>query len=535
MSGASRVYKLSESKIMSNTTILSAEDIKNLVYGSSESGQSSKASVSERFEKVENPKFPFFSRPIPKLSIVFLISAPIFLCILYLTSGVGRSHVTSAQVLSGSSDSQMEKDNELLQKQLDELQVQNAILQQNFEDLQTQKDQVKIIKTKPQPTKIATAKVESKPVPKPIEPANPTPKTIPKTVAPIDPYEEWNRYANLGITIGDGFTEDEKKLEPKTSAVSSQENLELSSPNQDNNPQILAKLDTNNYDSSQIPQVTLGNSDQGSVNNSENNSLLNKEAQEILLSDTPNTSFLNAKRREYQQQDLANPDSIQSSESDETFLEAKRREYQQQDLANPDSIQPSESGETFLEAKRREYQQQDLANPAESVKFGSQITGELSQSISWVNGEQPQRRGIINLSEDLLANDGSVALPANSSIIVQVESERNGVVDFKAIAISYENAQGQLTQQLIPSETFLIQNEDNSPLIAREHGTSGIEIPAQDELLGLLGNDVRRNAQRVGDVVGELNKERHSRPDTLELEQGTKLTITVNSFLQITE
>ena len=478
MSGASKVYKLLESKIMNNTAILSTEDIKNLVYNS-KSEQNSQASVSEKFEKVENPKFPFFSRPLVKLLIVGLVSAPVFLCILYLTSGFGGSHATSAQVLSGSSDSQLEKDNESLKEQLDELQVQNAALLQDFEELQAQKDRVKMIKAKPQPAKIVSEKVKPQPVQKPIKSVATTPKAIPETVDPIDPYEEWNRYANLGLTIGDGFRGDEKILEPKTSAVSSQENLELSSPNQDNNSQILAKLDPNNYDSSLIPQVTLGNSAQGSVNNSENNSLLSKEAQEILLSDTPNTPF--------------------------------------------------------LEAKRREYQQQDLANPAESVKFGSQITGELSQSISWVNGDRPQRRGIINLSEDLLANDGSVALPANSSIIVQVESDRDGVVELNAIALSYENERGKLTQQLIPSETFLIQNEDNSPLIARENGTSGIEIPAQDELLGLLGRDVRRNAQRVGDVVGELNEKRNSRPDTFELEQGTKLTITVNSFLQITD
>ena len=523
--------------------ILSPEEIKDLVYNSnSQRSEDTKAHDLDKFKKVENPKFPFFSRSIPKLFIVGILACPIFLLALIITSDFRNPHQTAAQTLSDdATDEQLEKDNELLKQQLDELQVQNAILLQDFEDLQAKKDQVKVIKTKspPEPVQVAQAEVKPKPVkPKPVESVKPTPKPV---IDPIDPYEEWNRYASIGVINGDGFTDDELNLEPETKNIDSGQTA-LSNLDQDNDLNTYAPTETSDS-SDYVPVVSLGHTEP-KVNHTQPNRLqednfLSQDARNALFPKSYDHSFLDAKRREYEQQDAANPKS-ESEQPTETFLEKKRKEYEQQD-ANSNLVQ-AQSTTSNLQARCNTALQarcggtaypSERTNSYKNVKLGFQITGELSQSISWLDGEQPQIRGVINLSEDLLANDNSIALPANSSIIVEVEPHRNGLINLHAIAISYENDQGQLVQQHISPETFVIQDEDNSPLIVKEKAISSeIISQSQDTVFDLIGKQ-SGTARRVIREVDDLNYRSNFRPETLELKQGTELTITVNSFLQI--
>ena len=514
----------------SSDNILSQSEIKDLIYNpnspKSKDSTASDLENLEKFKKVENPKFPFFSRSIPKLFIVGILACPLFLFALYFTSGFVSSTKTAAQTISDASDEQLEKENESLQQQLDDLQVQNAILIQDFEELQAKKDKVKVIKTKPQPVEIAKAEVKPEPLAqKPFESIKPTPQP---EIEPVNPYDEWNRYATLGVIDGDGFTESEKELEPF--AVSSDKTAN-SPKEQEENPQILARTET----SDSIPIATLGHTDPTVASSKSSRvesfsqkddgqgtgDFLSQEARNALFPETSyGNSFLEAKRREYAQLDAANSNS-EPEQSTETFLEKKRREYAQLDAANLNSAQQS-----------REYQAQSpVPHSTKNIKLGSQITGELSQSISWVDGEQPQLRGVINLSEDLLADDNSIALPANSSIIVEVDPERNGVINLQAIAISYENDRGQLIQESISPDIFVIQDQDGSPITYNNRASNG-EIPGQDLVTDLITRQ-SRTARRVIREVENINEQNNSRPETFELKQGTELTITVNSFLKI--
>ncbi len=92
----------------------------------------------------------------------------------------------------------------------------------------------------------------------------------------------------------------------------------------------------------------------------------------------------------------------------------------------------------------------------------------------------------------MLSGDGSIALDAGTTLIVQVKSIQNsGLSELEAIAISYVDSSGVLKQEPIPPGTISIKGEGNSPLIAdRANGNSGSQL-GQDILTGVLGGGER--------------------------------------------
>jgi Bacterial conjugation TrbI-like protein len=214
---------------------------------------------------------------------------------------------------------------------------------------------------------------------------------------------------------------------------------------------------------------------------------------------------------------------------------------------------------------------------SKQVPLGAIIPGELASNIVWSEGSDPeQSRGIINLTEPLLASDGSIALKANSTLIAEVQSiNDSGLTYLNVIAVSYEDSQGKLKQEILPPGAILIRGEENSALIAEQTSDPGGTVLGQDALIGLLGagemgfqelnkpdedttisgdNDfiIRTNnddnsslingaaegvfsttKERLDERSDQIVEQELARVPIYQLEAGDQVTIFVNSFLEI--
>lgn len=214
-------------------------------------------------------------------------------------------------------------------------------------------------------------------------------------------------------------------------------------------------------------------------------------------------------------------------------------------------------------------------NNSKQVPLGTTLSGEVSSSIIWSEGIDPgQSRGVISLTEPLLASDGSIALEANSSLIVEVTSvNTSGLTYLNAVAVSYEDSQGILKQELLPPGAIVIRGENNGPLVSEQTTDPGGAVLGQDVLIGLMAagakgfeelNQPDENTTISDDFVIRTSSDRNSsllngaaegvftaskerlderseqiverelaKVPIYHLEAGEQVTIFVNSFLEI--
>lgn len=179
------------------------------------------------------------------------------------------------------------------------------------------------------------------------------------------------------------------------------------------------------------------------------------------------------------------------------------------------------------------------------IPLATTIKGTIATPIIWTDNSRPsQTRATITLNEPLLYDHGDIALPKDSSLVVEVSDwDDAGFVTLSAIAIVYENSQGKLIQRDIPENTFLIRNEDNEPLAftteesnggnsivggiigeAVQTGTRSISLP--ESLGSVVSRTIRKNSRRA---------RRASRDEVYSIEEETSVSIYVNSFLSIEE
>lgn len=179
------------------------------------------------------------------------------------------------------------------------------------------------------------------------------------------------------------------------------------------------------------------------------------------------------------------------------------------------------------------------------ISLATTIKGTVATPIIWTENSRPsQTRTTITLNEPLLYSNGDIALPKDSSLVVEVSDwDDTGFVTLSAIAIVYENRQGKLIQRDIPENTFLIRNEDNEPLAftteesngensivggivdeAVQYGTRNISLPGS--LGSVVSRTIRKNSRRA---------RRSSRDAVYSVAEETSVSIYVNSFLSIEE
>ncbi|MGA9378533.1 MAG: hypothetical protein WBV73_07155 [Phormidium sp.] len=216
------------------------------------------------------------------------------------------------------------------------------------------------------------------------------------------------------------------------------------------------------------------------------------------------------------------------------------------------------------------------------IALGTITKGTVSVPLLWDtgSGEQLYNRFAITLTEDILAANGSVALNKGTVIIAQANhvGKKNLMVQASGIAIVYSDESGKVKQQEIPSGAILIAGEDGTPLIAKGHLDSGDDIAKQDLFVGLLSgigrvgevftqprttsNTSINNGGFSRDSITVENREPQiwsavldgffsplakrlerrsqraveellSRPNIAMVPKGTKVSVTVNSFLSI--
>ncbi|MDJ0596390.1 MAG: hypothetical protein QNJ72_41515 [Pleurocapsa sp. MO_226.B13] len=182
------------------------------------------------------------------------------------------------------------------------------------------------------------------------------------------------------------------------------------------------------------------------------------------------------------------------------------------------------------------------------IPLATTIEGTITTPIIWTDNSQPNAtRATIILNEPLLYSDGSIALPENSSLIVEVSDWDNaGFVTLNAVAIVYENSRGEFTQSTIPEGTLLIRNEDNHPLAFKTEESNG-----GNSIIGVIADEVVQTGARNLSLPGGLdsavsrssrtirdNSRSSRRSNTgavYSVEEETTVSIYVNSFLSIEE
>ncbi|OKH31962.1 hypothetical protein NIES2119_27440 [[Phormidium ambiguum] IAM M-71] len=136
------------------------------------------------------------------------------------------------------------------------------------------------------------------------------------------------------------------------------------------------------------------------------------------------------------------------------------------------------------------------------VTLGTTVSGTVSVPLLWDEDSQEQlyNRFAITLTENILATDGSVVLKAGTVIIAKANriGKENRMVQASAIGIVYTDESGQVKQQEIPSGAILIAGENGEPLIAKGYLDPGDDIAKQDLLISLLSG-----AGRVGEALTE--------------------------------
>lgn len=141
------------------------------------------------------------------------------------------------------------------------------------------------------------------------------------------------------------------------------------------------------------------------------------------------------------------------------------------------------------------------------VPLGTVATASVMTPFVWNTSDESNAqtgRFKIELTEDIKASNGAVALPKGTQLIVQATEvdPDNYLVSASAIAILYPGQDGILRQETLPSGAVLIQGHDGEPLVAEQLNDLDSEITQQDLLVGGLSA-----LGRAGSLLNQPNEE----------------------------
>lgn len=156
------------------------------------------------------------------------------------------------------------------------------------------------------------------------------------------------------------------------------------------------------------------------------------------------------------------------------------------------------------------------------VAIGTSAKAKVTVPMVWDGSEQSPTDGrfAVTLTEDLLATDGTVALPSGTVFITQVQSvnQANKLVTMSVVAAVYQDSTGSIRQEQVPAGNLLIRGASNQPLIARGLFDNGGDIARQDLLAGLVNS-----LARVGEIINQ------PRQSTIIQQNGTFSSISSSS------
>ena len=140
------------------------------------------------------------------------------------------------------------------------------------------------------------------------------------------------------------------------------------------------------------------------------------------------------------------------------------------------------------------------------------------------------------MKEPIKYSNGSIAIPADASILVELASWDKGFASLDAIAISYEE-DGAIIQKELPKDTLLIRSEDNQPLAfkTKKAGGSGIT-----NFVGGLASETARTLPAPRQVTSPVSRgirtaTRRGRGnnDLFSLKAKTSVAIYVNNSINL--
>ncbi|MCU0533974.1 MAG: hypothetical protein MUD14_08765 [Hydrococcus sp. Prado102] len=168
--------------------------------------------------------------------------------------------------------------------------------------------------------------------------------------------------------------------------------------------------------------------------------------------------------------------------------------------ANPE-LSPGTQG--ILNRRSLETDSNWERTSTKTIAIGTTAKGTVSVPLIWdtnTKNQQGYHRFAITLTENLLASDGSVALPANTVLVAEVANvtQDSYLVQASIIAIVATDRQGNVQQQNLAPGTILVQGEEGEPLLAENYADPSADIVRQDLLISLFSG-----LAKVGEVFTE--------------------------------
>ena len=143
------------------------------------------------------------------------------------------------------------------------------------------------------------------------------------------------------------------------------------------------------------------------------------------------------------------------------------------------------------------------------IAIGSSVQALVIVPMIWDEAGQSPTAGrfAVQLTEDVMATDGAIALPSGTVLITQVENVTRGnrLVSQSVVALVYPDSAGRIQQVPIPPGYLIVRGIDNQPLIADSLFDRGSEIAKADILVGILGS-----LGRVGEIINRPAQETFS-------------------------
>ena len=143
------------------------------------------------------------------------------------------------------------------------------------------------------------------------------------------------------------------------------------------------------------------------------------------------------------------------------------------------------------------------------IPIGSSALAKVIVPMIWDEAGQSPTAGrfAVQLTEDVMATDGAIALPSGTVLITQVENVTRGnrLVSQSVVALVYPDSAGRIQQVPIPPGYLIVRGIDNQPLIADSLFDRGSEIAKADILVGILGS-----LGRVGEIINRPAQETFS-------------------------
>lgn len=125
-----------------------------------------------------------------------------------------------------------------------------------------------------------------------------------------------------------------------------------------------------------------------------------------------------------------------------------------------------------------------------TIMAGTVAAATLSTPVVWAqdldNSQQPQRFGI-QITQPLLAADGSEALPVGTQLVAQVDTiSDSGLVELSIQSVIEPSANGNRLVS-VPPGALMIQGDRGRPLMAENYHNNGGRINQLNTQVGIIG------------------------------------------------